>query len=260
MACIEYTMITTNNSYQLFEGQTTDHAAKLITILNSKLVSSEITGSFFESGTFRGKSAAIFLTLPNVTRGVLVDVADYLEQDKLRSSVPTPFVFLKYKSEDAFAEGLVKKNLPSNDVVWAHLDASHYFSNISLELQSITEFMHGNGIICLDDWNDVYSQIRAAYYYLSYACSFGWELFLTGFNKAFLCRREHFSDWNDYTISTFSQDVTVDGAPFLVQLQRTDESPYSRSFALRPRKIGDPNLYGLHIWGNKFYRMHAIGP
>jgi hypothetical protein len=251
-------MICTNKAYMQFEGQTTECAAKLIAIVNEKLVADRIAGPFLESGTFRGKSAAIFLGLPTTTNGVLIDAADYLEQDKLRSNLAKPFVFLKSKSEDVFAEKRISCHIPESNLVWSHLDASHYFSNISNELISINEFMHDGGVICLDDWNDVYGQVRAAYYYLRYMHNFEWELFLTGFNKAFLCRRHCFNLWNDFLISTFSQDVYVDGNPFLVQLTRTDISEHCRNFSIRRRAANESNLYGVHIWGDKFYKLSYI--
>lgn len=98
------------------------------------------------------------------------------------------------------------------------------------------------------------------YYFLSYARHFGWELPLAGsidVFDVFLCWKEAFGQWSEHIVSTFSRDITVDNSPFLVQLQKTDVSDYSRNFALRRREASEPALYGFNIWGDRFYRMSS---
>lgn len=104
--------------------------------------------------------------------------------------------------------------------------------------------MQVDGLICLDDWNDVYGQVRAAYYYWRYALNSEWELLLTGFNKAFLCHQSKFDVWSKFLIATVGDDILVDDQAWLVQLSRTDYNPHARNFNLRNRKLSDPFFYG----------------
>lgn len=241
-----------NSSFEKIEGMTSSHAARLAHVLNNRLTGMQREGSFFESGTYKGKSAAIFASFPNVLNLVLVDASNYLEIDKLEALTGIRPEFFLCKSEDFDYQS----NLASHSaLIWSHLDASHYFTNVSKEISSIANYMHPDGLICLDDWNDYYPQVRAAYYYLRYKCDLKWELLITGFNKAFLCSQECFKDWSRYILLTFKDGISFDEHSWLVQLARSDYSEgNSRSFHVAKRSQDAPALYGQHIWGDKFYQ------
>ena len=115
--------------------------------------------------------------------------------------------------------------------------------------------MNNFGLICLDDWSDVYSQVRAAYYYLFYKELIDWQLVLTGFNKAFLCKKSNFKYFNNYLIDIFSNPIIVNEKTQAWQFARTDNHPYSSNFHVRYfEDILDgtkSRLYGEKIWGRR---------
>ena len=240
-----------DSSYKNFEGQTTDEAASLINILHQKVINNKIkSGKFFESGTFKGLSACIFLSLDYIIKGYLVDVAQYLEIEKLKKFSRCEFEFIKTKSEDFDYKNLGAKK----SFTWAHLDSSHRFENVKNEIINIVPYMNEFGLICLDDWNDIYSQVRAAYYYLHFKELIDWELVLTGFNKAFLCKTNNFKYFHNQLIDIFSNSPMVDEKILDWEFARTENHKFSRGFHLRHRHLNSPMLYGTNFNGNQFYQ------
>ena len=239
-----------NNAYLNFKGQTGRDAAELINILNECSINKKFSsGNFFESGTYYGKSACIFLNLNSIKKGFLVDLANYLEIEKLKKLTEVPFQFEMNPSESFNFEKLGAKK----SYLWAHLDASHYFSNVQNEILNIIPYMHDYGLICLDDWNDVYSQVRAAYYYLYYKNMIDWELILTGFNKAFICKKSNFDFFHNIILEIFTNKISVNNNQKNWQLSRTDNNINSRNFNIRKIYSQKTITYGENIWGKKFY-------
>lgn len=243
--------------FESIQGQTSTNAAQLVTILNHFIPNSNSSDVFFESGTYYGKSAAIFLQLENIKEAILVDQADYLLVDKISNYYTDKKVtFFKERSE-VFLETQLSKAIGNKTFRWAHLDASHYFSNVTTELQLLSKYMHSEGLICLDDWSDVYSQVRAAYYFLSYTDhDFDWELFATGFNKAILCRKHMFNYWNNKLIEIFSEkEHHFNSIDVHWRISRTNFDQYARNFHISLRKESDDSFYGKNVWGDRFYQL-----
>lgn len=239
-----------NDDWRHFQGQTTKNAARLIGVINEILARDSLSGAFFESGTYRGLSAMIFLGLGTVSGAVLVDQTNYLESDKIAKYTHKPFKLHIGRSED-FDFSSLDFGVP---LVWAHLDASHYFSNVTHEITCVSEIMDRKGMIVLDDWNDVYGQIKAAYYFLRYqGCE--WELLVTGFNKAILVNKRIYDIYSKRLIELFSADIFINGELWPVQLCRTDISEWCRSFTVRPRGEDEDHFYGRKIWGDRFYQV-----
>ncbi len=113
------------------------------------------------------------------------------------------------------------------------------------------------GVIVLDDFNDTFSQVRAAYYYLRYACDFPYELLLIGFNKAILVHQNQFDYYENYILNDLLDDL--EQIEFNCKLCRSDINEHSRNFALQLQNNSkEDRLYGTKLWGEIFYQPSRI--
>lgn len=102
------TILHTNQACKKFDGMITDHAINLINLLDLRFADLDVSGLFVESGTYRGKSACLFLNLNSVRRGILVDIAKYLQADELEASTAKKFTFVQAKSETLDYKGIIE--------------------------------------------------------------------------------------------------------------------------------------------------------
>jgi Methyltransferase domain len=238
-----------------FEGMTTLQGLTLMNVFLQKVKSIHSTGLFIEFGTYKGRVAA--LIAQSLTEGnwlYAVDQANYLELDRLLEISPL-ITWYKNSSETFCSEylpGLIEKQ----KIIYTHHDASHYFDNVYTELTNTEKYMDLYGIMILDDFSDVFSQVRASYYYLRYKMNFPYELLLIGFNKAILVREELFDYWEKYLLENLLSEMAENDV--LCKLYRTDINVNSRNFYLSTRKNDEECYYGLNIWGDRFYKSSNV--
>lgn len=236
-----------------FEGMTTLQALTLMDVFLQKVKSLHDTGLFIEFGTYKGRVAA--LIAQSLVEGnwlYAVEQADYLEFDRLLEISPL-ITWHKKRSETFCSEclpDLIEKQ--KQKIIYTHHDASHYFDNVYTELTSVEKYMDFYGIMILDDFSDVFSQVRASYYYLRYKMNFPYELLLIGFNKAILVREELFDYWEQYILENLLNDMAESN--ILCKLYRTDINKNSRSFYIGTRNNEEDAYYGMNIWGDRFYK------
>lgn len=242
-----------NNAYASFEGLTTDNAAKLIIAMNAKLQHESHEGYFIESGTYKGKSAAIYLGLENINSCILIDKFDNGAARMLSQKFEKKINF--YTGESEYLIDKCFRSMPSEKCLHAHLDASHYFDNVKNEILVATSHVNTEGLICLDDWSDVFPQVRAAYYSAIYQDNIDWELLLFGFNKAFLCHKSRFDSWSQYILSHLQNNLFDLGLQE-TQIVRTNFSDNCRSFMIRTRKSDQPLLYGQNFLPSDIYTVN----
>lgn len=109
----------------------------------------------------------------------------------------------------------------------------------------------------LDDFTDTYNQVRAAYYHARYAKNFGFELLLIGFGKAFLVHSSEFEYWESFVLDGLQNERKKYGLNSM--LTRTDINSLSRAFSIQSKRTDeDPDRYGLHIWGDKYYQKSGF--
>ncbi|MFY7806406.1 MAG: class I SAM-dependent methyltransferase [Limnoraphis robusta] len=234
-----------------FEGMTSLQGLTLMDIFLQKVKSWHDSGLYIEFGTYKGRTAALIAkSLDEGNWFHAVEQADYLEFERLLE-ISSLITWHKQRSETFCCEslpGLAEKQ----KIIYTHHDASHFFNNVYTELSNVSKYMAPYGIMILDDFSDVFSQVRAAYYYLRYKMDFPYELLLIGFNKAILVREELFDYWEGYILDDLLNDMA--NSNVLCKLYRTDINKNSRSFYVGTRNNEEDAYYGLNIWGDQFYR------
>ncbi|WP_287325172.1 class I SAM-dependent methyltransferase [Okeania sp. SIO1F9] len=247
-------MLTSVSESMQFEGMTSAQGLTLMNVFLQKVKTLHNTGLCLEFGTYKGRTAALIAKSLNDGNWLhAVEQAEYLEFDQLLK-ISQLITWHKERSEIFVTESL-PPIAEKQKIIYTHHDASHYFNNVYTELSNILKYMELYGIMILDDFNDVYSQVRAAYYYLRYKLNFPYELLLVGFNKAILVREELFDYWEQYVLDDLLNDMAE--GDFWCKLYRTDINNNSRSFYIKERKKEEEVYYGLNIWGDRFYKRSA---
>ena len=237
------------------EGMTSAAGLALMDVFIEEALRRCGSGSFVEFGTYKGRTAALFAQhLGEQATLHAVEQADYLQIDRLRQI--SPRVQWHRVTSEAFCAGGLTDSLGGQALVASHHDASHFFDNVATELRSMPALMAPRGVIILDDFNDAFAQVRAAYYHLRYVEGFPYELLLIGFNKCVLVHQDHFDDWEALVLGQLLGELRlggVDGTLF-----RTDIHRHARGFFVRAKASpADPDRYGTAFWGDRFYAPSA---
>lgn len=238
------------------EGMTGREALVLMDIFVRRAAEQTESSRFAEFGAYKGRTAC--LLAQNIgSDGSLevVESADYLELDRIRS-YNSRVSWHRERSETFTAERLPGV-LAGSQLTATHHDASHFFSNVHTELKNIQPFMHKLGVIILDDFNDIYSQVRAAFYHLRYTMSFPFEVLLIGFNKCFLVHSDHFKQHEAFVLDRLL-DMADNEYGLLLRLARTDNHPQARGFCVTKRiEPTGERRYGTAFFGDRFYKPSA---
>lgn len=233
------------------EGMTSDGGLILMDIFLQRALESTSGGLLFEFGTYKGRTAALLAQSTGESNWFhAVDPSNYLET-KVLDSLTERYTWHKERSEGFCIEKL-GSIVGEQEIAYTHHDASHFFDNVKSELAAVQHHMSNSGVIILDDFNDPYSQVRAAYYYLRYTTGFPFELILIGFNKAILIHQNRFDAVEEYILSDILDDLRSAG--LTCKLYRTDINKYSRNFFIAPRLQSEDDRYGLSFFGDMFYK------
>jgi hypothetical protein len=235
-----------------FDGMTSVGGLALMDIFLERAVSKNPEGALIEFGTYKGRTAALFSQYASINRPFhAVEQSDYLDIERLRSI--TPFVdWHKVKSE-LFCKDQLFSVLGKSGVIATHHDASHFFDNVATELEAIGEVLLPAGVIILDDFNDVFSQFRASYYYLRYSKKFPYEVLLIGFNKCILVHQDAFDSFEKYVLDSILSDLNLYNLN--CTLIRSDIHEKSRGFFVKTKSSStEGDRYGTSFWGDRFYQ------
>jgi len=153
----------------------------------------DVQGSLLEIGVFRGKSAAVLAIFTNENEDLaLIDLSDNLQEaaSNLDSFCSGTLRVIQARSDSVEASDWAKSEEP--DFRWIHIDGEHTAKAVLSDLELSEQLLSDKGIICVDDFFSYqYPQITLATIdYLS-AHADRLTLFLTGWNKAYLCRPEY---------------------------------------------------------------------
>lgn len=237
------------------EGMTSAAGLTVMDVFIEAALQRAGVGAFVEFGTYKGRTAALFAQHLG-SEGVLhaVEQADYLEIDKLRQM--SPRVQWHRLTSETFCAGALTTSLAGQRIVASHHDASHFFDNVATELRSMPALLARGGVIILDDFNDAFAQVRAAYYHLRYVEAFPYELLLIAFNKCVLVHEDDFDDYEALVLDRLLPELRQ--ADIDATLFRTDIHPRSRGFFVRAKgQAGEADRYGTAFWGERFYRPSA---
>lgn len=233
------------------EGMTTEAGLAIMDIFLQKSLQFCPDGLCFEFGTYKGRTAALIASRLSTENWFhMLESQDYLEFDKIKA-ISDNVTWHKMKSE-AFCTDELKPLTAQKRIAYSHHDASHFFDNVHTELSNLFSHVDPNGIMVLDDFNDSYSQVRAAYYHLRYTTDFPFELLIIGFNKAILVHEDKFDYWEQLVLDQLLEELS--SYSLSCQLCRSDVNQHSRNFFVRTKSDPTaPDLYGVNFWGDKFY-------
>ena len=160
-----------------FDGMTTKPGLSLLASFVQHSQNFNDSSGLVEFGTYRGRVSSMLGQLKREKDELhLVDISDYLNHEMMKS------LGLNYSFHKTSSENL-SPNQMCDKFYFSHHDASHYFSNVTHELNIMKTLMEKNGVIALDDFTDPYNQVRAAYYHNRYANKYPFELLSIGFGK-----------------------------------------------------------------------------
>ena len=244
-------MLTKKNldQIELIEGMTTREGLALMYLVIKNFSPLNGIGTSFEFGAYKGRTAALMLA-SEISFLHVVESADYLQEEKL-NQFGVNYRWHKERSEN-FCKTLGEYIAPDSPLAITHHDASHFFDNVYQEIKGVLSCATKDTVLILDDFNDSYSQVRAAYYYLRYAEEMPFELALIGFNKAVLVHQDRFTQVENYILQKLLNDLEM--MDVTAKLVRTDNNSKSRAFHVRLRQKHEDQLYGLHFFGDRFYR------
>jgi hypothetical protein len=195
-----------------------------------------------EMGVWNGKSAAVLARL--FRRLDLVDIAVPSALQTLQTLGPCQVNFYPDWSSTWLTQN--RENASSYDFI--HLDTSHSFADTLNELQGAETLAKPDALIVLDDWNEIYPTVAAAYFHYRYVLQGGFEIFLASYNKAYLCRSEYFLRYASQinNLRSFLKAVDIP-----THIARTSDCEAYRAFLVRPVTPHLEEYYGGE--DNSFY-------
>jgi hypothetical protein len=134
-----------------------------------------------------------------------------------------------------------------------HSDGSHFYDNVYSDLILANKLLTEDGIIILDDFgNPHYPQVQAAAYAYLAAFPEHFAFFITGENKAFLCRPSRHKNFLNYALAKFPKDMETSGHPVLVS--KTDCNPKFDVLSFRHLQPNDEGTYyGMNLYAHLYH-------
>jgi hypothetical protein len=152
-----------------------------------------VRGSLLEIGVFKGKSAGALALFTRENEDLaLIDLSDDLEEvaSNLDSFCSGTVKAIQARSDAVEVSDWGKSEEP--DYRWIHIDGEHTAKAVLSDLELAEQLLSDKGIICVDDFFSYqYPQITLATADFLSANAGRLTLFLTGWNKAYLCRPEY---------------------------------------------------------------------
>jgi hypothetical protein len=234
------------------QGMSSFESLALMDIFAARTVEHFANYRLVEFGAYKGRTAALLAShLGDRGQLDIVEQADYLQLAEVKSIAGA--VTWHKEASERYCERNLRSETALPPVAVSHHDASHFFDNVRTELTYIAQCASPASVLILDDFNDSYSQVRAAFYQLRYAHAFPYEILLIAFNKCFLVHGEHFDEAEAFVLGELAQVLETEYA-IPVKLSRTDIHERSRGFSLsRLRPDDGEQRYGRSFFGDRFY-------
>ncbi|NKM66982.1 class I SAM-dependent methyltransferase [Rhizobium laguerreae] len=226
--------------------------AVMDSLLSLQTTNPEISGNVVEFGTYKGRSAAIIA--PRVRpseKFVLVDVADYLEVEKIRAISPA-MEFVLCKSEEFRSHYPEYRQLRKN-CRFIHVDSSHAYRTTLQEMKLCNELLSAGGIAVFDDYTNLnYSQVLPAIYKHIYTANPDLAVFMVTDVKAYLCRKKYLNYYLSFVLQGAIPSMVARGIEDAI-ISRTDWDREYRAIYLRTRSPGETGPhYGQEIYGRLY--------
>lgn len=176
-------------------------------ILLSHQRAAHVQGSLMEIGVLKGRSAAhLALHASSDEAIILVDPAMRAEAlDAVRQAHPDNNIVLPMVSNAVHRRAEI---LPFTGACrWIHIDGEHSGPAVLNDLDVAKALLQPRGVICLDDFfTPAYPQITAAaLYWLKDNSDF--TMFLTGYQKAYICKRDDAACYLDFIHRRFLDEA-----------------------------------------------------
>lgn len=229
--------------------------AAMDSLLSLQASNPEISGDIVEFGTYKGRSAAIIA--PRVSpseKFVLVDVANYLEVEKIRAINPG-MEFVLCRSEEFRSRYPDYKKLRKNCRL-IHVDSSHAYRTTFEEIKMCNELLSPGGIAVFDDYTNLnYSQVLPAIYKYIYTANPDLAVFMVTDIKAYVCRKKYLNYYLSFVLQGAVPSMVARGIEDAM-ISRTDWDKEYRAIYLRTRS---PSETGPH-YGEEIYGRLYEGP
>ena len=119
-----------------------------------------------------------------------------------------------------------------------------YNSAVYRDLEIADYLLMEKGIVAIDDFfNIAYPQITEAVYNFLSKYVFKFKLFLIGFNKAYLCRPNSYSEYYSFVISSFQKEFLLRNKKIIIN--KTSSIADSTSISLSAFVEEDCNFVGI---------------
>jgi hypothetical protein len=153
---------------------------------------SGVHGNLMEIGVLKGKSAAL-MALHARPHETCVFVDPVLRQeaiDVVEAMRPANNAWWREMSQDLRGDDRL---LPlAGTCRWVHIDGDHSGPGVANDLEMAAGLLSPEGVICLDDFmSPAYPQVTMAAFRSLAERGDELTLFLTGFNKGYVCRTSH---------------------------------------------------------------------
>ena len=148
-----------------------------------------IQGNFLEIGVFCGKSASLStLHARDVETCLFVDLKIPKEVRSTINQIKSEnVIYSEMPSSEIARSGILITNARS--FRWIHVDGEHSGPGVMTDLDIASELLSENGVIVIDDFfSAAYPQISAAVFQWLQTKPLRFQLFLVGYNKAYMCR------------------------------------------------------------------------
>lgn len=197
--------------------------------------------NFLEIGVWCGKSAALSTMYARAEETCLfVDLAIREEvRSRLRSIKSEKMIFSQMPSSELPATGLLQTHARS--FRWLNIDGEHSGQAVTDDLRVASELVSAKGVIIIDDFfSPAYPQITAATFRWLQTRSLEFQLFLCGYNKAYLCRSSAFRLYAQFIKDHLSDEMAA-----------RIERPLTIWKSTHP---SDLNAFGIWEWADMKYR------
>lgn len=229
--------------------------AAMDSLLSLQASNPEISGNVVEFGTYKGRSAAIIAPRVRPSKKfVLVDVAEYLEVEKIRA-INASMEFILCRSEEFRSRYSEYKQL-WNNCRFIHVDSSHAYRTTFEEVKMCNELLSSGGIAVFDDYTNLnYSQVLPAIYKYIYTKNPDLAVFMVTDIKAYVCRKKYLNYYLSFVLQGAVPSMAARGIEDAM-ISRTDWDREYRAIYLRTR---DPGETGSH-YGEEVYGRLYEGP
>ncbi|WP_245424964.1 class I SAM-dependent methyltransferase [Rhizobium sp. M10] len=226
--------------------------AAMDSVLSLQASNPEISGNVVEFGTYKGRSAAIMA--PHIRPSeklVLVDVADYLEVEKIRA-IHANTEFVRCGSEEFCSRYPDYKQLRKN-CRFVHVDSNHAYRTTFQEMKICDALLSPGGVAVFDDYTNLnYSQVLPAIYKYMYTANTDLVVFMVTDVKAYLCRKRYLNYYLSFVLQGALPSMTARGVEDVI-ISRTDWDREYRAIYLRTREPGETGPhYGQEIYGRLY--------